>query len=302
MQNAFPSMGTWETEHSGGTWQADQFTADFLEITQVMRNAGKSFVKWSLALDQTLGPNLTENAGLGGCATCTPIVTVNNATGAVTKDIEYYTLGHYSKYALQGAARIYSSNNSFIESVAFKNPDGSKALVAFNSSNASQTFQLQWGSQSFSYSLPSLAAATFTWNGTQAGVPSTQATWQIQGSSYSSEVGLETETTGDSSGGYDLGYVSPDAYGMYKNVNLATSIRNVSVRTATGGSGGTLEFHLDSVSGPLVATATLPVTEGWQTWETVSAPVAGASGLHDLYLVFRGSSAGIANVNWSQFN
>jgi len=302
VQNAFPLMGTWETEHSGGTWQADQFTADFLEITQVMRNAGKSFVKWSLALDQTHGPNLTENAGLGGCSTCTPLVTVNNTTGAVTKDVEYYTLGHYSKYALPGATRIYSSNNSFIESVTFKNPDGSKALVAFNSSNASQTFQVQWGAQSFSYSLPSLAAATFTWNGTQTGVPSTPATWQIQGSSYSGESGLETETTGDSSGGYDLGYVSPDAYAIYKNVNFAASIRTVSVRTASGGSGGTLEFHLDSVSGPLVATATLPVTGGWQTWETVSAPVAGASGVHDLYIVFRGSSAGIANVNWFQFN
>ena len=133
-------------------------------------------------------------------------------------------------------------------------------------------------------------------------MPSTPATWQIQGSSYSGESGLETETTGDSSGGYDLGYVSPDAYAIYKNVNFAASIRNVSVRTASGGSGGTLEFHLDSLSGPLVATATLPVTGGWQTWETVSAPVAGASGVHDLYIVFRGSSAGIANVNWFQFN
>lgn len=302
VQNLYPTMGTWETEHSGGTWQTDQFDADFLEITQVMRNASKSYVKWSLALDQTLGPNLTEDAGLGGCATCTPIVTVDHATGAVTKDIEYYTLGHYSKYVLPDATRIYSSNNSAIESVAFKNPDGSKALVTFNSSNASQTFHVQWGSQSFSYSLPSLAAATFTWSGTQAGTPSTPATWQIQGSSYSSESGLETETTSDVSGGYDLGYVSPDAYAMYKHVNFGSSVGSVSVRTASGGAGGTLEFHLDSMSGILVGTATLPVTGGWQTWQTVNTAINGTSGVHDLYIVFRGSSGGIANVNWLQFS
>lgn len=303
VQNMFPTMGTWETEHSGGTWQADQFTTDFLEITQVMRNSAKSFVKWSLALDQTLGPNLTElNTGLGGCATCTPIVTVNSTTGAVTKDVEYYTLGHYSKYVQQGATRIYSSNNSSVVSVAFINPDNSKALIAFNNSSTSQSFQVQWGTQLFSYTLPSLAAATFTWSGTQAGTPNTPATWQIQGSSFSSESGLETETTGDVTGGYDLGYVSPGAYAVYKNINFGTSVSTVNVRTASAGQGGTLEFHLDSASGPLIGTATLPITGGWQTWETVTAPITGASGLHDLYIVFQGSNAGISNVNWFQFN
>ena len=302
VQNMYPTMGTWETEHSGGTWQTDQFTADFLEITQVMRNASKSFVKWSLALDQTLGPNLTEtNTGLGGCATCTPIVTVNNSTGAVTKDIEYYTLGHYRKYVLPGATRIYSSNTPSIVSGSFRNPDGSKALIAFNNGNTSQVFQVQWGTQSFSYTLPSLAAATFTWTGAQSGIPSTPATWQIQGSSYSSEAGLETEATGDSTGAYDLGHVSPGGYAIYKNVDFGASVSSVSVRTASGGSGGTLEFHLDSVGGPLIGSATLPVTGGWQTWETVSAGVTGASGVHDLVIIFQGSDAGISNLNWFQF-
>jgi hypothetical protein len=52
----------------------------------------------------------------------------------------------------------------------------------------------------------------------------------------------------------------------------------------------------------LIATATLPVTGGWQTWQTVTASASGASGLHDLYITFQGSTAGIANVNWFQFN
>ncbi len=305
VQNQFPAQGNWMTEHSGGTWQTDQFTTDFLEITLVLRNSARSFVKWSLALDQTLGPNLTENAPpLTGCSTCTPIVTVNSATGVVTKDIEYYTLGHYSKYVLPGAVRIYSSNTPAIASVAFQNPDGSTALIAYNSTASSQNFQVQWGTQSFSYTLPALSTATFAWSGTvSASTPPVAATAQIQGSSYSSESGLETEVTGDSTGEYDLGYLTAGAYVFYKNVDFGTSVSEVNVRTASGGNGGTATFYLDNTTGTPIAAATLPVTGGWQTWTNVTATVTGASGVHDLYVVFGGGGTtdSIANVNWFQF-
>ena len=298
VQNMFPAKGTWETEHSGGTWVSDQFTSDFVEITHVLRNAAKSYVKWSLALDENLGPNLTQDvAGLGGCNTCTPIVTVNSQTGAISKDIEYYTLGQYSKYVLPGAVRIYSSNANGIVSVAFKNPDSSKALVAFNNSSVSQSFRVQWGTQSFSYTLPSLAAATFTWTGTQSGTPTIPAASQIQGSSYSSESGLQTETTSDTTGGYDLGYISTGAYAVYNNVDFGSSVTKVSVREASNSTGATATLYLDSPTGTPIATVTLPATGGWQTWQTVTGPVAGASGVHNLYVVF---SSG-ANVNWFQF-
>ncbi len=304
VQNAFPTLGTWETEHSGGTWISDQFASDMLEITQVMRNSAKSYVKWSLALNENLGPNLTQNAGLGGCNTCTPIVTVNSTTGAVTRNIEFYTLGHYSKYVLPGAVRVYSSNTPSIASVAFLNPDGSMALIAYNSSTSSQTLQVQWGTQSFSYTLPATAAATFTWTGTPSGAtPPIAATAQIQGSSFSSEVGLETETTGDSTGEYDLGYIAPGAYTVYKNVDFGASVSQVNVRTASDGNGGTATFYLDSMTTPPIATVTLPVTGGWQTWTTVNAPVTVATGVHNLYVVFTGGGASqsISNVNWFQF-
>ena len=302
LQNQYPTLGNWETEHSGGTWQADQFEVDMLEITQVLRNSAKSFVKWSLALNEKLGPNLTQNASLGGCNTCTPIVTVNSTTGAVTKDIEFYTLGHYSKYVLPGAVRIYSNNTPAIASVAFQNPDGSMALIAYNSTTSSQTFAVQWGAESFSYTLPATSAATFTWVGTEAGsTPATAATAQIQGSSFSSESGLETESTGDSTGEYDLGYLSQGAYTVYKNIDFGTSVSQVTVRTASGGNGGTAAFYLDSMTGTPIATANLPVTGGWQTWQNVTATVSGASGVHTLYVVFNGTTSSIANVNWFQF-
>jgi glucosylceramidase len=300
VENMFPTKGTWETEHSGGTWvtSPDQFITDFVEITQVMRNASKSFVKWSLVLDENLGPNLTQDAPpLGGCNTCTPLITVNSKTGAVTKDIEYYTIGHYSKYVLTGAKRIYSSNTNGIVSVAFMNPDGSKAVIAFNNTAASNAFYLQWGTQAFSYTLPAFAAATFTWTGTQSGTPTIPATSRIQASSFATETGLETETTSDSSAGYDLGYLTNGATAVYDNVDFGPGVTKVNVRYAGNGSGGTATFYLDSPNGTPIATATLPATGGWQNWQTVSANVSGAAGVHTLYVVFSSGS----NVNWYQF-
>jgi glucosylceramidase len=303
VENLFPAQGTWQTEHSGGTWVTDQFTADFLEITQVLRNSAKGYIKWSLALNQNMGPNLTQNAGLGGCNTCTPLVTVNGTTGTVAKDIEFYTLGHYSKYVLPGAVRIYSSNTPAIATTAFQNTNGTTALVAFNISSSSQTFQVQWGEQAFCYTLPALSAGTFTWSGTQSGTPKTAATAQIQGSSYSSESGLETEDTGDSSGIYDLGYITAGSYAAYNHVDFGASVSKVTIRTASAGNGGTAKLYLDGKTGTPIATVTLPVTGGWQTWEDVTAAVSDASGVHDLYVVFSGGGTtdSISNVNWIQF-
>jgi len=304
VENQFPTLGTWETEHSGGTWVSDQFSSDFLEITQVLRNAGKSYVKWSLALDENRGPNLTQDAGLGGCNTCTPIVTVNSQSGAVTKDIEYYTLGQYSKFVLPGAVRIYSSNTPAIASVAFLNPDGSTALIAYNSVGSSQTFQVQWGGQGFSYTLPALSAATFTWIGSASGAaPAIAATAQIQASSYSSETGVETESTADTSGEYDLGYISAGAQVVYRNVDFGNGVNSVTVRTASAGNGGTASFFLDRPQGTPIATVNLPVTGGWQVWVNATAQVSPVSGIHDVYVVYGGGggSSGISNVNWFQF-
>jgi glucosylceramidase len=224
-------------------------------------------------------------------------------------------MGHFSKYVPPGALRIYSSNALGMVTAAFLNPDGSKSLVAFNDSASTQSFSIQWGTQSFAYTLPSLAGATFTWTGVQ-GSYTTPATSQIQASSFKSTggnntlgdnttFGLQTETTSDTNGGYDLGFSSDGDYAVYTNVDFGAGVSGVSARLACAGNcGGPLEFHLDSVSGPLAASVTIPATAGWQTWNTAAAP-ASASGVHDLYVVFKaapGGSSSLGNFNWFQFN
>lgn len=293
LQNLHPNLGQYETEHSGGTWNADQFKTDFEDITAVMRNSGKTFVKWSLAVDQNFGPETN------GCATCSGIVSINSNTGAVSYPADFFTLGQFSKFTLSGARRIYSSNAAGILTSAFVNPDGSKVLVAFNDSSASKAFQVIWGAQSFSYTLPGLNAATFTWSGAQAGLMPITAKAQIQASSYNSLSNLMTEYTSDTDGGYDLGYSADGSYAVFKNIDFGNSVSGLTARVAAAGGGSVLEFHLDSPTGALVATIAVPNTGAWQTWSTVTATASSASGVHDLYVVYR---AALSNLNWFSFN
>ena len=82
-----------------------------------------------------------------------------------------------------GAVRVGSTSlgNGSIETVAFKNPDGSLALVALNSNGGSTlTFKVRWGSQSFDYSLPPRSVVSFKWKpGTSSGGGSTSATYRL---------------------------------------------------------------------------------------------------------------------------
>jgi glucosylceramidase len=166
IHNQFPAVSAFDTEHSGGTWIANQQQEDMHNIVDYTRNWGRTVTKWSLAVDQNMGPHA------GGCGTCTGLITVHNGdsrSGQVDYTIEYYSMGHLTKFVKPGAFRIASTGNTSVPNVAWVNPDGSKALIAYNDTSSAQTVRVNWGGQSFSYNLPTKTTATFTWAGTQAG-------------------------------------------------------------------------------------------------------------------------------------
>jgi len=161
VHNQYPSLKAYDTEHSGGTWVSNQQAQDMADIIDYTRNWGRSVVKWSLAVDQNMGPHN------GGCGTCTGLITVHNGdsrSGQVDYNIEYYDMGQLTKFVKPGATRIGSTDSSAVRNVAWRNPDGSKALVAYNTTGASQTVTVNWGSESFQYVLPTRTSATFTWS------------------------------------------------------------------------------------------------------------------------------------------
>ncbi|MFJ4786959.1 ricin-type beta-trefoil lectin domain protein [Streptomyces sp. NPDC088794] len=166
VHNQYPTLDAFGTEHSGGTWIANQQREDMNNIIDYTRNWAKSVTKWSLAVDQNMGPHN------GGCGTCTGLITVHNgdgASGTVDYTVEYYTMGHLTKFVRPGAQRIASTASTNVPNVAWRNPDGSKALIAYNDGSAAKTVTINWGGQHATYSLPGKTSATFTWTGTQSG-------------------------------------------------------------------------------------------------------------------------------------
>ncbi|MCX5380193.1 family 43 glycosylhydrolase [Streptomyces sp. NBC_00091] len=111
--------------------------------------------------------------------------------------------------------------------------------------------------------------------------------------------GIETEPS--SEGGMNISWIENGDYIKVKGVAFGTGAGSFTARMASNTSGGRVELHLDSATGPTVGTCMVSGTGGWQTWSTVSCPVTGATGTHDLYLRFAGGSGYLFNMNWWQF-
>ena len=164
VETTFPTKDIWFTECSGVT--SSTFAGDLVWNAQHLligstRNWARSVSLWNLALDQNSGP---KN---GTCSNCRGVVTIDErvSPASVTLNVEYYILGHLGKFVRPGAHRIES--NTFgagsIEDVAFQNSDGSIVLLVLNSASTAETFTARFKDQSFHYTLPAGAVATFTW-------------------------------------------------------------------------------------------------------------------------------------------
>jgi glucosylceramidase len=133
VHDAYPDKDAWQTECSGGDW-APKFgetlgwMTDKLIIGAANHWARGSLV-WNLALDPAHGPHK------GGCGDCRGVVTIDPATGAITRNVEYYALGHASRFVLPGAYRIgLGKRGEGVEAAAFVNPDGSRVAVLHRNS------------------------------------------------------------------------------------------------------------------------------------------------------------------------
>ncbi|MEH1167932.1 ThuA domain-containing protein [Micromonospora sp. CPCC 205539] len=115
--------------------------------------------------------------------------------------------------------------------------------------------------------------------------------------------GVQRETSTDTAGGgQNIGFIEDGDWWSLAPADL-TNITSVRFRAASAGTGGRVEVHVGAVDGPLVASATVPGTGGWQTYTDVTAPVTGA-GSGTLYFVARdpnGGAGSLFNVNWMDF-
>ncbi|MDF2773349.1 MAG: glycosyl hydrolase [Geminicoccaceae bacterium] len=163
VRDAHPDKDVYFTECSGGEWApnwGDNLTWNVRTlIIGATRGWAKGVLLWNLALDENHGPHL------GGCGNCRGVVTIDSATGAVTRNVEYYALAHASRFVRPGARRIESTAAiEGLESVAFRNRDETKVLLVVNAAAAERQFTVRTGRGIFASTLPAAAVATFRWH------------------------------------------------------------------------------------------------------------------------------------------
>lgn len=162
VRDAHPDKDVFFTECSGGQW-APKFADNLARTTRQLiigstRNWARGVLMWNLALDTQHGPHL------GGCGDCRGVVTIDSASGAVTRNEEYYAFAHASRFVPRGARRIASTNAGGIENVAFLDSRrGTTSLIALNTNAQPTTFTIRVHDRGFTYTLPAGAVATFRW-------------------------------------------------------------------------------------------------------------------------------------------
>ena len=84
------------------------------------------FCDWNLLLDENGGPNHVGNF-------CDAPIMADTKNDKVIIHDSYYYIGHFSKFIKKGAKRIGSSKWSHkLETVSFKNPDGTIVTIVLN--------------------------------------------------------------------------------------------------------------------------------------------------------------------------
>ena len=111
--------------------------------------------------------------------------------------------------------------------------------------------------------------------------------------------GIQTEASTES--GDNVGYINNGDWLRFDDINLS-GITNMDARVATKKAGGTLEIRTGSATGTLIGSMKIGNTGGFQNWRTLSTGIKNANGTQDVYLVFRGGSGFLFNVNWVEFN
>ncbi|WP_207423021.1 glycoside hydrolase family 30 protein [Desertivirga brevis] len=95
-----------------------------------------AWTDWNILLDEKGGPNHVGNF-------CFAPIHADTRDGKLIYTNSYYYLGHFSKFVKPGAKRIASSaSRDFLSTTAFRNTDGSLAVVVLNTTDQSLPYHL----------------------------------------------------------------------------------------------------------------------------------------------------------------
>lgn len=155
------------TETSIGEWNEGRnlekrLMEDMREVALgTVNNWSRAVIVWNLMLDNDKGPNRD-----GGCQTCYGAVDISKSNfKKITRNSHYYIVGHLSAVVKSGAMRIGASGYTAegLIYTAFKNIDGSYALVLLNDANENRKITINDTKNHFSYEVPAKSVVSYRW-------------------------------------------------------------------------------------------------------------------------------------------
>jgi glucosylceramidase len=126
------------------------------DIIGDLNNWAEGWVEWNLVLDQNGLPRHDPNTG------CASSVDIDFNNDSVHYNPSYYYIAQFSKYLRPGAQRMgCASTLTGLEATAFRNQNGTMAVVAYNNTAAAIAFKIRQGAQIVKATLPAHAIADF---------------------------------------------------------------------------------------------------------------------------------------------
>lgn len=117
---------------------------------------------------------------------------------------------------------------------------------------------------------------------------------------YSRQSGTRVLNNSDGNGAGLVGGVSSGDWLSYTPVNLK-GVSSLKFRVASSTTGGMIEIRQGNQDGPLLGSVAVPVTGGGQNWTVVTAPVTDPGVTQELFLVARGGTGDLFNIDWFEF-
>lgn len=136
-------LGSWKTGERYGH-----------DIMGNLNHGMSAWTDWNIVLDEQGGPNHVKNF-------CDAPIIADTTANQVIYESSYYYIGHFSKYIAPGAVRIGCTKyTDKLEASAFKNPDGSIAVIVMNRSEQELPYTLRHRDELAESSVPAHSIQT----------------------------------------------------------------------------------------------------------------------------------------------
>ncbi|UEG52250.1 family 43 glycosylhydrolase [Mucilaginibacter daejeonensis] len=123
---------------------------------------------------------------------------------------------------------------------------------------------------------------------------------KVRAATIAREQGIETSQDSVSGQGVYVTRIKNNGYVKVRNIDLRKGPRSF-VANVAAVKPARIEIHADELDGPLIGNCDVRNTGGINKWSLITTKIKKMTGVHDIYLVFKGEGDELFNFSWWQF-